>query len=99
MVDVLGPLVAVIGYVLVPLCWAVGLLSHEHFLAFVAAVFSLGILMSVLSLILEQILLARFTRPRDLAKLAAIAVIENFGYRQLCNLWRVQRLVPVSAEA
>jgi hypothetical protein len=44
--------------------------------------------MSVLSLILEQVFLAKIARARDLATLAAIAVVENFGYRQLCNLWR-----------
>ena len=63
--------------------------SHEYFLAYLAAVFSFGILMSVLSLILEQVFLAKVTRARDLATLAAVAVVENFGYRQLCNLWRV----------
>ena len=89
-VDVIGPPITVLGYVLVPLCWATGLLSLDHFLAFVAAVFSFGILMSVSSLILEQCLLARIGRRRDLATLAAIAVVENFGYRQLCNLWRVR---------
>jgi cellulose synthase/poly-beta-1,6-N-acetylglucosamine synthase-like glycosyltransferase len=89
LLDVIGPLVAVLGYVVVPLCWVFGLLSHEHFLAFLAAVFSFGILMSLLSLILEQVFIAKITRKRDLATLAAIAVVENFGYRQLCNLWRV----------
>ena len=90
LVDVVGPLVAVMGYVLVPLAWAVGLLSHDHFLAFLAAVFSLGILMSVLSLILEQVFVAKISRARELATLGLIAVLENFGYRQLCNLWRVR---------
>jgi len=52
-------------------------------------VFSFGILISVMSLILEQIFLANIARPRDLATLAVIAVVENFGYRQLCNMWRV----------
>ena len=46
--------------------------------------------MSVLSLILEQALRARIARPRDMAVLAAIAMMENFGYRRLCNLWRVR---------
>ena len=89
-VDVIGAPVTVLGYVLVPLFWATGLLSDDHFLAFLAAVFSFGILISVLSLILEQVFLARIVRARDLAKLALIAVIENFGYRQLCNLWRLR---------
>jgi hypothetical protein len=28
----------------------------------------------------------------DLLKLAAVAVLENFGYRQLATLWRLQGL-------
>ena len=90
LLDVIGPLVAVTGYVFVPLSWAVGVLSHAHFMAFLAAVFSLGILMSVLSLVFEQVILGRIERSRDLATLGVVAVLENFGYRQLCNLWRIQ---------
>jgi cellulose synthase/poly-beta-1,6-N-acetylglucosamine synthase-like glycosyltransferase len=89
LLDVVGPFIAVGGYVFVPLCWAVGLLSLEYFMAYLAAIFSFGILMGVSSLIFEQIFIARISRRRDLAMLAAIAVVENFGYRQLSNLWRI----------
>ncbi|MFL6734917.1 MAG: glycosyltransferase [Sphingomicrobium sp.] len=90
LVDIVGPLIAVLGYIVVPISWAVGILSAEYFLAFVAAVFTLGILMSVLSLILEQVFVAKLGRVRDFATLALVAVVENFGYRQLCNLWRIR---------
>ena len=90
LLDVIGPILAVLGYVLIPLCWAVGLLSHEHFLAFLAAVFSFGILMSVLSLTFGQIMLGKIERLPDMATMGVVAVVENFGYRQLCNLWRIQ---------
>jgi cellulose synthase/poly-beta-1,6-N-acetylglucosamine synthase-like glycosyltransferase len=89
-VDVIGPVVAVTGYVLLPAFWAAGLLSLEHLKAFMAAVFSFGILTSVGSLIVEQMLIGRIVRARDLATLGAIAVVENFGYRQLCQFWRLQ---------
>jgi cellulose synthase/poly-beta-1,6-N-acetylglucosamine synthase-like glycosyltransferase len=90
LLDVIGPIIAVLGYVLIPLCWAAGLLSHDYFLAFLAAVFALGVLLSAVSLTFGQIMLGKIERPRDLAILGIIAVAENFGYRQLCNLWRVQ---------
>jgi hypothetical protein len=41
-------------------------------------------------LILEEVQLRRFPRAREIAILALVAVIENFGYRQLSNLWRLQ---------
>ena len=49
----------------------------------------LGIKVSVASLILEELELKRFPRPRDLAILTLAAVAENFGYRQINNFWRV----------
>ena len=90
LVDVLGPLIEVLGYMLVPLMWAVGLLALDYLLAFLAITFTFGIFVSVATLILEEAELRRFPRARDLAVLTAIAVLENFGYRQLSNVWRLR---------
>jgi cellulose synthase/poly-beta-1,6-N-acetylglucosamine synthase-like glycosyltransferase len=89
-VDVLGPIMEVLGYVLMPLFWLTGVLSTEHLLAYTALVFVYGVFVSVASLILEELELKRFPRPRDLAILTLAAVAENFGYRQLNNFWRVK---------
>ena len=90
LVDVLGPLIEVLGYVLVPLLWAVGLLALDYLLAFLAITFTFGIFVSVATLILEEAELRRFPRARDLAVLTAVAVLENLGYRQLSNIWRLR---------
>jgi cellulose synthase/poly-beta-1,6-N-acetylglucosamine synthase-like glycosyltransferase len=89
-VDVVGPLVEVLGYILVPLMWALGLIAWEYFLAFLAITFTFGIFVSVATLILEEAELRRFPNARDLAILTAVAVAENFGYRQLANFWRLR---------
>ena len=88
-VDVIGPPIELIGYVLIPALWALGLLSVSYFLAFLALVFVFGIFISVGSLILEELELRRVPRPLDLLILTGTAVLENFGYRQLNNVWRV----------
>ena len=90
LVDVIGPLVEVLGYFLVPLLWVLGLLSIEYLLAFLAVTFTLGIFVSVATLILEEIELRRFPKASDLAVLTLVAVFENFGYRQFANLWRLR---------
>ena len=90
LVDVLGPVLEVLGYVLVPLLWALGLLSLPWLLAFLAVTFTLGIFLSISTLVLEEIQLRRFPKAKELAVLAGIAVVDNFGYRQLSNLWRLQ---------
>ena len=89
-VDVMGPPVEVLGYVLVPMLWMLGLLSVDYFLAYLALTFVFGIFVSVGSLMLQEIELQRVPRILDLLLLTAIAVIENFGYRQISNLWRLR---------
>ncbi len=89
-VDVVGPVMEVLGYVLMPVFWGLGILSAEYFLAFTALVFTFGVCISVCSLVLEEAELRRFPRARDLAVLTLAAVLENFGYRQINNFWRVK---------
>ena len=89
-VDVIGPVMEILGYALMPAFWILGILSIEYFLAFTALVFTFGVCISVCSLILEEAELRRFPRARDLAVLTLAAVLENFGYRQINNFWRVK---------
>jgi cellulose synthase/poly-beta-1,6-N-acetylglucosamine synthase-like glycosyltransferase len=89
-VDVLGPLIEVAGYVLIPAMWLLGLIAFDYVLAFAAVVFSFGVFVSVASLVLEEVQLRRLPRARDLAILTLVAVLENFGYRQLNNFWRIR---------
>jgi cellulose synthase/poly-beta-1,6-N-acetylglucosamine synthase-like glycosyltransferase len=90
LVDVLGPIMEVLGYILMPLFWLLGILALDYLLAFTALVFTYGVCISVCSLILEEIELRRFPKARDLVVLTAAAVLENFGYRQLNNFWRIR---------
>lgn len=88
-VDVAGPVIEVAGYVLVPLLWMAQLVSLSHLMAFTAVTFIFGVFISVCSLILEELELKRFPLARHLLILTLIAVLENFGYRQINNVWRV----------
>lgn len=90
LVDVLGPVVELLGYLLIPIFWAAGLLSLEYLFGFIAVSFTFGVVISVGSLALEESELRRFPRARDLVLLTVFAVLENFGYRQLNNFWRLR---------
>lgn len=87
--DVLGPLAELIGYIMAPLCYALGILSTEFVLAYVCMFFVFGVFVSTMSLVLEEISLRRFRHAQDLLLLAVIAIVENFGYRQYNNVWRL----------
>lgn len=90
LVDIVGPIIEALGYLLIPAFWALGLLSLDYLLGFVAVSFAFGVVVSVGSLALEETELRRFPRARDLVVLTAAAVLENFGYRQLNNFWRLR---------
>jgi len=87
--DLASPLLAVLSYVLVPLFWATGLLDTLHFQAFIGTALSFGVFVSMSTLIIDELEFRQFSGARELATLAVVAVAENFGYRQLNNLWRL----------
>ncbi|MBT3361667.1 MAG: glycosyltransferase [Rhodospirillales bacterium] len=88
--DVIGPVLEAMGYFLMPLFWYLGILSWEFFLAYMALTFVFGVFISVCSMALEEMELRRMLKPADLVVLTGVAILENFGYRQLNNLWRIQ---------
>jgi len=90
LIDVLGPFVEIAGYLLVPSLWLLGLLDTDYLYAFLAISFAYGVLISVAALALEESLLRRFPDVNTLMRLMLAAVAENFGYRQLNNIWRLR---------
>jgi cellulose synthase/poly-beta-1,6-N-acetylglucosamine synthase-like glycosyltransferase len=92
LVDLVGPIVEVTGYALIPMFYVLGWLNFRFVLAFLAVTFTFGVFLSVGSLVLEELELRRFPRVRHLVVLTLAALAENFGYRQINNLWRLQGL-------
>lgn len=87
--DVLGPLAELFGYILIPLFYLLGLLNVEFLITFLCFFFVFGIFISIMSLVLEEISLKRFSNAKSLLILGFAAIIENFGYRQFNNVWRI----------
>ena len=88
--DVLGPHVELLGYVAIPILAWLGLISWWYFGAFLCVSVGFGVALSVAGLVLEQAHTRRGGRPADLLILLIFAFLENLGYRQLSNIWRVQ---------
>lgn len=86
--EFLGPIIEVTGYVCVIILWILGLVPLQAFLIFLVAAIGMGILLSVNAMMLEELSFRLYPRPRQQLRLFFIAVLENFGYRQLTSLWR-----------
>ncbi len=89
LVELFGPLVEVLGYVVVIGSALLGVLSTHFLLLYLALSIVLGVFLSVGAVLLEELTERRYPRWRDMWMLLFVAVLENFGYRQLNVLWRV----------
>ena len=91
--ELLGPIIEVLSYLVLPFAVLLGLLSPAYLLAFGVVALLLGLLLSVAALALEEFSFRRHPSGREVARMLAYAVVDNFGYRQLCDVWRLVGLV------
>jgi cellulose synthase/poly-beta-1,6-N-acetylglucosamine synthase-like glycosyltransferase len=93
--EIIGPPVEVLGYALTAAGLGLGYLSAVSAALFFGVSVFFGLMMSVGSLLLEELTIRKYPDPRDLFRLACAAVLENFGYRQFTLVWRVQAIWQV----
>ncbi|MDZ7770859.1 MAG: glycosyltransferase [Woeseiaceae bacterium] len=90
--ELFGPIIEVAGYLFFILCGIMGWLAWPEALLFLSLAIALGILLSTSSILLEELSFHTDPRFRHLMLLYLVAILENFGYRQLTALWRMQGL-------
>lgn len=86
--ELIGPIIEVLGYALLIPLGLLGLIPLESFLVFLFASIGMGVLLSVNALFLEELSFHMYPRVGQQLKLFLVAILENFGYRQLTSLWR-----------
>lgn len=91
--EAVGPLIEVSGYLVTAFAVSVGMLDivFAELLFLAAVVF--GAMISLTSVMLEEISFRRYPKVRHLLLLAALGVLENFGYRQLTTYWRLRGVI------
>ena len=91
--ELYGPAIEIPAYLLLAAMFVMDLLPGMAFVAFAALVFALGFLVSMSSLLLEELSFRLYPRWGQAARLALAAVVENLGYRQLVACWRLDALI------
>jgi len=85
----ISPIVEFTGYVFMLAGFALGLVAFEVLALFFMVALGFGMLLSVSALLLEEMSFHIYPKPRQLLALLAVAVLENFGYRQLVTFYRL----------
>jgi len=94
--ELLGPVIELLGYPAVAVAGAFGRLSAAFLIAFFVVAILVGALLSVSALALEEFNFRRYQRGREAGRLLAAALGENLGYRQLNAVWRTLALVDLA---
>ncbi len=92
-VEALGAVVEFLGYFMVPLAFVFDMVPPTLFILFVLLALAYGGFLSVGAILLEEQTYRRYPDFRDLKLLLLLAVLENFGYRQLVLWYRFQGVV------
>ncbi len=88
LIEGLGPLIELLGYLVMTGLIVSGLIAWPAVLAFLLLAFGSGLMLSASALLLEEMAFRTYPRPRHLAVLLLAMVVENLGYRQLTVWWR-----------
>jgi len=91
--ELFGPIIEVAGFIFILVSAVMGWLSFPEAAIFLALAIGLGILLSTSAIMLEELSFHMYPRFKQLALLYSVAILENFGFRQLTAIWRFQGLV------
>jgi cellulose synthase/poly-beta-1,6-N-acetylglucosamine synthase-like glycosyltransferase len=91
----LGPLIEIVGYLAFATTLVAGLWSPTFVASFLLLAIMVGIALSAAAVALEELTFRRYARWIDLLRLFSAAVVENLGYRQLNQWWRLRGTAAV----
>jgi cellulose synthase/poly-beta-1,6-N-acetylglucosamine synthase-like glycosyltransferase len=91
--ELLAPVVEALGIVGLVVGLFFGLVNISFALWFFVVAYGYGALLTVATLVLDEMSYRKYRRLRDHFALLGFALIENIGYRQLTVLWRLRGLL------
>lgn len=90
--ELFAPIVETLGIITIILAAALGLLSREFFLQFLIFGYAFATVISIGSVLQEEITYKRYNDPKDVFRLVSLCFFEHLPYRQLHMIWRLQGL-------
>jgi len=88
--EFLAPGLEFVGWVSIGVAAYLGLLSREFFIQFLLFGYVFSTLISIGSVLIEEMTYKRYNNWRDLARLICFCFLEHFPYRQIHMLWRLR---------
>ena len=93
--EFMGPIVELIGYIIIPIAYFMGFLSPVYFWAFLFLAVTSGAFLSISAVFLEELSFGLYRSWGDFAQMVGIGILENFSYRILTLFFRLGALVDM----
>jgi cellulose synthase/poly-beta-1,6-N-acetylglucosamine synthase-like glycosyltransferase len=90
--ELFAPVVEIAGIATIVLAASLGVLSREFFLQFMIFGYAFATVISIGSVLQEEVTYKRYNDWKDVARLVSYCFFEHFPYRQLHMMWRLQGL-------
>lgn len=90
--ELFAPVFEIVGYATIFTAAILGVLSRDFFLQFLVFGYAFATMISIGSVLQEEITYRRYNDWRDMARLVTFCFLEHFPYRQLQMIWRLQGL-------
>ena len=90
--ELFAPVVEIGGIFTIALAAALGMLSREFFLQFLLFGYAFATVISIGSVLQEELTYKRYNDWKDVARLIGCCFLEHFPYRQMHMFWRLQGL-------
>src|SRR5256886_13867119 len=90
--ELFAPVFELAGTVTIVLAASLGVLSREFFLQFLIFGYAFATVISIGSVLQEEITYKRYNDWQDVARLVSYCFLEHFPYRQMHMVWRLQGL-------
>jgi cellulose synthase/poly-beta-1,6-N-acetylglucosamine synthase-like glycosyltransferase len=90
--ELFAPIVEIGGIITIVLAACLGVLSREFFLQFLLFGYAFATVISIGSVLQEEITYKRYNDWQDVTRLVSYCFLEHFPYRQLHMFWRLQGL-------
>jgi cellulose synthase/poly-beta-1,6-N-acetylglucosamine synthase-like glycosyltransferase len=90
--ELFAPVVEIVGITTIILAACLGVLSREFFVQFLLFGFAFATVISIGSVLQEEITYKRYNDWKDVARLVSYCFFEHFPYRQMHMIWRLQGL-------
>ena len=90
--ELFAPIMEIVGITTIILAASVGVSSREFFLQFLIFGYAFATVISIGSVLQEEITYKRYSDWKDVVRLVSYCFLEHFPYRQMHMIWRLQGL-------